>query len=196
MIGIKLYQDSDKKGEYQMYFALCFNRERNAWVPVEKYQYSYFDALDAAKICTRILKSWYADVAEKARLIRLLSEHPDFDFYGDSIDASMVQRHIHELHRCIEFGGDDILRLLDGPNDNDRIIIGGMHYTTDPDNHTLVSCEEPRPADSNFLQLVNKALDDSTLNNGNTVSLEGLESALAIIERKLHKRKGNTRTNQ
>lgn len=191
MIGRK----QDPKGLREVVFVpLAYDHEGDVWTSLIGRDGGFHHPLDAGLTCVEKLKRWYESIAAQSRLLRVLSEHPEFVFSGDAIDADMVRDAARKLFIQIAQAQDDVMRLLDEPIEGDRIQIGNVLYIVDDETCML----EPEDglddvvrgdaADQMFLHSVKEGLRRAYQATDLPVSAQGIEDAIAFLNRVLDDR--------
>lgn len=191
MIGRK----RDPKGLREVVFVpLAYDHEGDMWKSLISGDGGFHHPIDAGHTCLEKLKRWYESIAAQSRLLRVLSEHPEFAFSGDAIDSDMVRDAACKLFIQIARAQDDVMRLLDEPAENDRIQIGNVSYIVDdvtcmlePEDG-LDDAARSDSADLLFLRSVSEGLRRAYQATNRHVSARGIEDVIAFLSRLLDDR--------
>ena len=101
-----------------LWVALVFMRQPAVWRPLSEHS----SPIEAGRACVRAFQEQWNDIAERARSLRALTEHPSVaGFVGDGIDGRILTRWARELSLAIECQNENIARLLDEPRPGDRL---------------------------------------------------------------------------
>ena len=167
---------------------LVYERQEGVWTPLLGPVGYHATELDAARaIHADWLRIWN-QVQRLTRQIRALCEHPEFaSFVGDGIDADTIGDSVQLLARIVEIADVNIQRLLDEPDSDDDIRIGGLLYRCDPKTNrlmrdrTLEESELAQSPDAVFLQAIYQAVRMARLTTGQPVTVRGFEHAIDTL---------------
>lgn len=99
--------------------------EGNRWVPV--LDRGFRETLwEAAQICAHDHAARMAEIAQRARVVRAISEHPELEFFFESVDADMLRDEIRTLEEMIRVANENAAHLLAPPDRECVIYEGGV----------------------------------------------------------------------
>ena len=177
-----------------VFVPLAYEAERDVWVSLIQDEGGFPHGIEAGRICIDQLKRWYASIAAHARMLRVICEHPEFDFSGDAIDSDMIRDAARKLSTEIAQAQDDLSRLLDEPSEDDRIWFCGVSYAVDPNTRTMepiartASEELDESPDLLFLRLVSVGLRHAYQATQQHVSQKGITDVIGFLNRLVHDR--------
>lgn len=114
---------------------LRWNDERGRWEVTGSFPGRiprYVRSIDAAANCWRRFRDTYRELVQAARLLRVMCEHPDFEFEGDAVSADMVRERVRALSRTMSLEQEDVERMLDEPRSDDVVWLLDERYVYDP----------------------------------------------------------------
>lgn len=177
-----------------VFVPLAYEAERDVWVSLIQDDGGFLHGIEAGRVCIDQIKRWYASVAAHSRMLRVICEHPEFDFSGDAIDSNMIRDAARRLSTEIAQAQDDLSRLLDEPSEDDRIWICGVFYAVDEDTRTMepiatsASEELDESPDLLFLRSVSVGLRHAYQATQQQVSQKGIKDVIAFLSRLVHDR--------
>lgn len=128
MIALQTGPDNGSQPARRLWVALMFARQLAVWRPLSTHD----SPLAAGRACTEAFQASWRDIADRARHMRALAEHPEVaDFKGEGIDGAMLARWARSLSRAIEFQNEIVARLLDEPHADDKVELDGEPYKLD-----------------------------------------------------------------
>lgn len=165
-----------------LYVALMFARQLAEWRTVGEYE----SPMDAARACVSVFFDHWQAIAEQARIMRALAEHPALEeFSGDGIDGPMLASAARALCAAIEAQNDNVARLLDSPAVDDVVRIHGTLYRVNPiteEFEMAPDSEEPAtPADRVLLRAIRDAVSIAREKTGQGITRHGFDVALLML---------------
>jgi hypothetical protein len=85
--------------------------------------------LAAARACARALESRYSDIALQARILRVLCEHPEFEFEFAGIDADTVRAQAQAVDELLQAQVLNVRHLVERPGPEDIVRVDGLRMT-------------------------------------------------------------------
>jgi len=108
-----------------VYVPLCFDLERNIWDEISGARPFYEDRVEAIAVCVaHLLRAWNRHV-HRVKVVRALSEHPNFSLDGDGISGDMIRAEALDLAEQVLVIDDHLQRLLDEPDEDDHVTLIG-----------------------------------------------------------------------
>ena len=109
-----------EESEQDRFVPLRFDSERNQWVPLVPGE-SFEQPMDAGQACLGHLLASWRDLERLGRLLRVLCEHPGFQFESDGIDSDMVRVEARALASLLEAMSIELPELLREPTRADNV---------------------------------------------------------------------------
>ncbi|MCG8420075.1 MAG: hypothetical protein MJE77_19270 [Proteobacteria bacterium] len=186
MIARKPHPDNPDKPERYVLVPLTYDGDRGAWISLLGPEGYYVNHFDAVQECVANFQVLWRNIERVSRRLRAFTEHPSFaTFTADGVDAPMITETAQELSSAVEQANDEIYRLLEEPDEDDVIRIGGMLHAIDEISGQLVSSDddpiEDRTPDVLFLRLIQGALEQVRKDTAKSVSRTGLEDAIDML---------------
>ena len=177
-----------------VYIPLLYIDEDHVWRPLSEGE-AYESAMDAATAALRGIHKPWATILGEIRTLRALCEHPNLrDFVEDGIDGKLLgdrMRHLAALAGALE---GNMARLLDEPEVDDEVVIGGVAHQVD-DASGLLRPLPPPEADLQegseedvFARALMACLAQVRVAIGRPISAVEIHRAIAYLQRLLQER--------
>lgn len=180
--------------DVQVFIPLGYDVHKHVWHSLVKPGAFCYQRVDAARRCLEhALRNW-SSLEEESRVMRALCEHPQFEFFNDGVDDTMLTNRAQSVVDQIAQISTELTTLLDEPDANDVIVIDGDRLHVDhvtgamPDLdwteyaiRSDIGALDLGSADELFPCLVAQVLKLAGTMSGAPVTRRGIKSALTWL---------------